>query len=323
MGKKRGGARVENRNPNDPAPTRAGVGHASNLTASGHWLRSAITSGPAVAWLILFLLIPLMVIGVISFLTRGDYGEIQPPVTFENYKRLLGFGLLGFDPLYPVILLRSLTLGAGTAAACVIGGLPLAFFIARLPARWKTPALTLVVIPFWTNLLIRTYAWQILLAPEGWLTRLIHAVGLGSEGEGLYPGTFAVAIGMVCDYLPFLVLPLYASVEKVDWELAEAAMDLGANGWRVFRHAILPQIRPGLVAGAILVLLPATGQFVISDLLGGAKTAMLGNAIQQQFGQSRDWPFGSATACVALAFMMLGLWIYARMVRGKGEPELL
>ncbi len=213
-------------------------------------------------------------------------------------------------------------LGFGTALACIITGLPLAFFIARLPPRYKNFALTLVVIPFWTNLLIRTYAWQILLSPESWLSRFAHLLGLGANGEPLYPGTFAVAIGMICDYLPFLVLPLYSSVEKLDWSLAEAAMDLGADGVNVFRHAILPQIMPGLIAGAILVFLPATGQFVIPDLLGGAKTSMLGNAIQQQFGQSRDWPFGSAIAFVALALVLLGLWLYARKSNAHREPQL-
>ncbi|MDB6123628.1 MAG: Binding-protein-dependent transport system inner rane component [Pedosphaera sp.] len=294
-----------------------------HISYRGQLKRSAITTGPGLVWLVLLLLIPLAALGVISFLSRGDYGEIQLPFTLENYKRLLGFGLLGFDSLYPAILLRSLALGAGTALICVVTGLPLAFFISRLPARFKTPALTLVIIPFWTNLLIRTYAWQILLAPESWLTRFVHAIAIGNVGDPLYPGTFAVAIGMVCDYLPFLVLPLYASVEKLDWSLAEAAMDLGANRMRVFRHALLPQIMPGLIAGTIFVFLPATGQFVIPDLLGGAKTVMLGNAIQQQFGQSRDWPFGSAIAFVALALVMVGLWLYARKSQGKGGPDLL
>jgi spermidine/putrescine transport system permease protein len=208
-------------------------------------------------------------------------------------------------------------MGVGTAAACVLAGLPLAFFIARLPRRWKNFALTLVVIPFWTNLLIRTYAWQIMLAPESPLTWLAQTLGLLPAGTALYPGLFAVAVGMVCDFLPFLVLPLYASVEKLDWSLPEAAADLGANRWQVLRHAVLPQIAPGLTAGVILVLLPATGQFVIPDLLGGAKTAMLGNLIQQQFGQSRDWPFGSAMAVTALALVLVGLWVYARRVGNR------
>lgn len=307
--------------PRSSPEVRAHFGE--RLTARGHLLRAALTVGPGGLWLLVFLLAPLLVVAVISFLSRGDYGELQRPFTLENYRRLLGFGLLGFDPVYPLILLRSLLLGAGTAVACVVAGLPLAFFIARLPERWKHLALTLVVIPFWTNLLIRTYAWQILLAPESWITRAAHALGFGAPGEPLYPGLFAVGLGMLCDFLPFLVLPLYASVEKIDWLLAEAAADLGANRLQVFRHALLPQIWPGLAAGLVLVFLPATGQFVIPDLLGGAKTVMLGNAIQQQFGQSRDWPFGSAIAVVALALVLLGLWFYARRVAGETEADWL
>jgi len=126
-------------------------------------------------------------------------------------------------------------------------------------------------------------------------------------------------VGMFCDFVPFMVLPLYASVEKIDWSLAEAAMDLGAGRWQVFRHALLPQIKPGLIAGTILVFLPATGQFVIPDLLGGAKTVMLGNAIQQQFGPSRDWPFGAAIAFIALGLVMAGLWLFSRKA---GDPEV-
>jgi len=158
-----------------------------------------------------------------------------------------------------------------------------------------------------------------LLAPEGLLARIAAALGFVASGDGLYPGTFAVYVGMVCDYLPFLVLPLYASVEKIDWSLAEAAMDLGANRFQVFRHALMPQITPGLIAGAMLVFIPATGQFVIPDLLGGSKTVMLGNAIQQQFGPSRDWPFGSAITVLSMAMVMAGLWIYARVAAKKGE----
>lgn len=292
---------------------------ATNSRRPGELLRAGFTAGPAIIWLTLLLVGPMLVIAVVSLLTRGDYGEIQLPLTVASYKRLLGFGELGFDPLYPLILLRSVAIAGATAVLCTLAGLPLAFFIARLPARFKTLALTLVVIPFWTNLLIRTYAWQILLSPEGWATRLVHAFGIGTAGEALYPGIGAVLVGMVCDFLPFLVLPLYASVEKIDWTLAEAAMDLGANRRQVFRHALLPQIAPGLVAGIILVFLPAAGQFVIPDLLGGAKTAMLGNAIQQQFGQSRDWPFGAAIALVALVLVMAGLWLHQRKANHREE----
>jgi spermidine/putrescine transport system permease protein len=284
---------------------------------------AALTTGPGIAWVSVFVMLPLMAIGVISFLSRGTYGEIELPFTGENYQRFMGFGLLGFDPLgYPLIILRSVLLGAGTTVLCVALGVPMAFFLASLPGRYKTLALTLVVIPFWTNLLIRTYAWQLLLAPHSWLTQAVVALGLATPGVALYPGTLAVYIGMVCDYLPFLVLPLYASVEKLDWRLAEAAADLGANGPRVLRHALLPQLVPGLVAGIILVFIPATGQFVIPDLLGGGKTVMLGNVIDQQFRQSRDWPFGAAVAMLSMAMVLVGLWVYARLAGDRGR-ELL
>jgi spermidine/putrescine transport system permease protein len=302
--------------------TKGEVQFGERLTNRSHLLRSALTSGPGIIWVTVFLLVPLLAICVISFLSRGDYGEIQRPFTLENFTRFIGYGEFGFDPLYPRIVLRSLVLGAGTTFLCVVAGLPLAFFIAALPLRFRTLALTLVLIPFWTNLLIRTYAWQILLAPENPLAQLLAWVGLAKPDEPLYPSAFAIYIGMVCDYLPFIAMPLYASVEKIDWSIAEAAMDLGADGPRVFWHAVLPQIMPGLTAGVILTFIPATGQFVIPDLLGGAKTVMLGNAIQQQFGPSRDWPFGSAVTVLAMALMLLGLWAYARSAGEKGRDIL-
>lgn len=297
------------------------VRFGQQLSRGGRRLRALFASGPALLWLAVLLLAPLLILGSVSFLTRGEYGGAELPLTLDSYKRLAGFGELGFDPLYPTILLRSLLMGAATAVFCLMAGLPLAFFIARLPGNWKAIALTLVVIPFWTNLLIRTYAWQIILSPESWVTRFAHAIGIGVSGEPLYPSALAVMIGMVCDFIPFMVLPLYASVEKIDWSLAEAAADLGANRFQVFRHALLSQILPGLIAGVILVFLPATGQFVIPDLLGGAKTAMLGNVIQQQFASSRDWPFGAAIALIALLLVACGLWIYFR--RGGKEDAIL
>lgn len=304
------------------AKNRGEVKFGEQLTLRGHVFRSSLTSGPGIFWVTLFLLIPLVWIGVISFLTRGEVGGYGFPFTFENYTRFAGFGFFGYDLLYPQIILRSLVLGAGTALLCMLAALPLAFFIAGLPARYKNLALTLVLIPFWTNLLIRTYAWQILLAPESPITQLAAVLGFVKPGEPLYPSALAIYLGMICDYLPFLVLPLYSSVEKIDWSIAEAASDLGADGPRVFWHAILPQVTPGLVAGVVLVFIPATGQFVIPDLLGGAKTVMLGNAIQQQFLQSRDWPFGSAIAFIGMGIVLVGLWAYARFAGEKGG-ELL
>jgi spermidine/putrescine transport system permease protein len=270
---------------------------------------------PGLLWLFSFFVLPLAAIVVVGFLSRGDYGEIQLPLTAENYKRVAGFGLLGFDPLYPIILGRSLLIAAITALICIVLALPIAFYIAGLPSRWKTFGLALVVIPFWTNLLVRTYAWQILLGPQGWILKTFATLGFIAPGESLYPSWIAVLLCLVCDYLPFSVLPIYAAVERLNWELPEAARDLGAGSVQVFRHGIFPQIRVGVFAAAALVFLPATGQFVIPDLLGGAKTALLGNLLQQQFGSSRDWPFGAAIATISMIIVFAGLWLQARLTR--------
>jgi spermidine/putrescine transport system permease protein len=270
-------------------------------------------SAPAMFWLLVFFVLPLLIVLGISFFTNGTYGELERPLTLESYQRFLGFSTFGWEPVYPLIIARSLLLAFVTMLLCALIGLPVAFWIAGMSARWKTAALIFVVVPLWTNLLVRTYAWQLLLGPETWLARTLN------NGAALYPGTLAVLVGLVCDYLPFLVLPLYASVEKIDWTLAEAARDLGATPRGVFRHAVLPQVLPGLGAGLLLVFVPATGQFVVPDLLGGGKTVLLGNAIQQQFGASRDWPFGSALAMIAMLVVLAGLWFNARLARRTGE----
>lgn len=297
------------------------VRFGERLTVRGERLRALVAGGPGVFWVFLFLLVPLLGVLATAFATRGDYGQVEWRFTWENFTRFAGFGPFGFEPLYPAIVLRSLGMAAATSVLCLTAALPLTFFIARLPERWRRVALMGVVIPYWTNLLIRTYAWQIMLSAEAWPARMASALGLIPEGGALYPGMFAVFVGLTCDYLPFLALPLYASVEKIDWSLAEAASDLGASGWRVFRHALLPQIVPGLVAGTTLVFIAATGQFVIPDLLGGAQTVLLGNAIQQQFGPSRDWPFGSAIACLTMALVMVGLWVFGRMSETETETQ--
>ncbi len=263
----------------------------------------------------MFFALPLAAIVWVSFLSRGSYGELEFPLTTENYQRVAGYGLLGFDPLYPTILGRSLAMAGATALLCIACALPVAFYIAGLPGRWKTIGLMLVVIPFWTNLLVRTYAWQLLLGPGGWITNLFSALGVIPADATLYPSFTAVMICLVCDYLPFAVLPIYALVERINWELPEAARDLGATAWPVFRHGIFPQIRVGMFAAAALVFLPATGQFVIPDLLGGAKTSLLGNLLQQQFGASRDWPFGSAIATVSMIIVLAGVWAQSRWTR--------
>jgi spermidine/putrescine transport system permease protein len=248
---------------------------------------------------------------------------LQWRFTLDNFKRFIGFGAFGFDAVYPRILLRSLIMAGVTVTLCTFVSLPLAFFIASLSRRSRQFALMLVVIPFWTNMLIRTYAWQIIFSASGWLADLAAALGWIPAGGALYPSTFAVLLVLMCDFLPVLALPLYSSVEKIDWSLAEAASDLGANRIQVFWHALLPQVRPGLLAGGVLVFIAATGQFVIPDLMGGAKTVLLGNAIQQQFGISRDWPFGAAISSIAMVIVLLGLWFFARKAGEEGRDTLL
>lgn len=273
---------------------------------SRSWMATVL---PATVWEGLFLFVPLLALTVIGFMTRGEFGGVERPFTFENYKQLAGFGIFGFEPLYPLILLRTVLLALATTVLCALAALPLAFFIAALRGPSRVLALVLLTVPVWTNLLVRTYAWQLLLGPGGWISGLAASVGFIPPGQALYPSTGAVLAGMACDFLPFAALPLYASVEKLDRALIEAARDLGASPWQVFRHAVLPQIKPGLAAGAIFVFLPALGQFVVPDLLGGAKTVLLGNALQQQFGASRDWPLGAALATVSLIFVVAGLMI--------------
>ena len=255
---------------------------------------------PATLWITVLSLVPLLLVAAISFMSRDDIGTLTLPLTLESYSRLLGFGPFGFEPLYPQIFFRTAIIALATTALSLALALPLAFAIRSLPGRWRGVALTLVVVPLWTNLVVRTYAWQLLLGPDSWLAAASASLGWLQPGEGLYPSLGAVLLGMVADYLPFVTLPLYASVERLDWTLVEAAADLGAKGWRLFRHGILPQIWPGLAAGTTLTFIPSLGQFLVPDLLGGGKTLLLGNVLQQQFGTSGDWPFGSAIAVVSL-----------------------
>jgi spermidine/putrescine transport system permease protein len=275
----------------------------------------------AVAWIAFFLIVPLLGIALVSFLSRGNYGEIVRPWTVENYKRLAGFGLLGFDPIHPRILIRSIGMGMLTTLLCLLASVPAAFFISSLRGRLRAVALTFAVIPFWTNLLIRTYGWQALLDENGFVTKLLRSLPGFETASALAPGATAVYLCLFTDYFPFMLLPLYASVAKIDWTIVEAARDLGATFRQTFRHSIWPQILPGAVAGIVMVFLPATGQFVIPDILGGGRAAMWGSLLQQQFGTARDWPFGAALGLVFLILMGF-VWLacrkqFAALLRGE------
>lgn len=270
---------------------------------------------PALLWLGGFLLLPSLALVVVALAERGTYGEVIWNFSLENLRRAMGYGLFGWSPDYLLTLARSVGMALFTTLFCAALAFPLAFFIARQPPRLRYLWLAAVIIPFWTNLVIRTYAWQLLLSPELPLAKLAAGLGLVEAGAALYPSTFAVMVGMVSAFLPFMVLPLYASVERLDKQLIEAAQDLYASRVRVFFQAIWPQTLPGLSVGIVLTLVPAMGMFVIPDLLGGGKYLMVGNLIQQQFGSSRDWPLAAALSLSLMALTLLALQVFRRRAK--------
>jgi len=291
------------------------------LTRPGPLMRRGLWFlGPAVVWLLGLLVIPGLALVALSFAERGQYGEVIWNFNLENYSRLLGYGIFGWSPDTIFILLRSIWVALVTTLICVVLAYPMAFFIATRPERTRYLWLTLVIIPFWTNLVIRTYAWQLLFSPEFPLAKVAQALRLVESGSSLYPSAFAVYVGMITAFLPFVVMPLFSSVERLDWSLVEAANDLYAGRIRTFFQAIWPQTLPGLTVGIILTFVPAMGMFVIPDLLGGAKYLLVGNLIQQQFFASRDWPYGAAISLGLMVMTLIGLAIYRR--RGQGV-ELL
>jgi len=267
---------------------------------------------PGMIWLMIFLVLPGLVLILVSFASRGVYGELVWEFNIENYKRLMGFGVFGWTTDYLMILWRSVWVAFVTTILSVALSYPLCFFITTRPERTRYLWLTMVIIPFWTNMVIRTYAWFLILAPELPFAKLAAMLKFVSPGSPLYPNAFAVYIGMVSIFLPFVALPLYSSIERLDWELVEAAQDLYASKVRVFMQAILPQTLPGLSVGVILTFVPAMGMFVVPDLLGGAKYMLVGNLIQQQFGASRDWAFGAAISMGLMVLTMFSLYIYRR-----------
>ena len=285
--------------------------------------RAASTAGPGVLWIFLFLVLPMMILFVYSFLTRDELGNASLPLTFDNYVRFAGWDVLGYDAAYLVIVGRTVIVSMVTTFFCVLIAYPLAFFIAGHEPRTRDRLMVFVIVPSWVNLVIRTYAFMIVFNPASPVTQLAAALGFVKPGDGLYPSDFAVYVGMVNIFLPFIVLPLYSAVERIDWSLLEAAQDLYATKTQAFFQVLIPQTLPGLVAGIILTAIPALGMFVVPDLLGGAKTSLIGNAIAQQFGQSRDYPFGAAISFLVMGLTLLVLYLYSRRVGEQGMRDLL
>ncbi len=278
------------------------------------------TVGPGLVWITLLLIVPSFILLAYSFLTRYRFNRIGLPLTLEHYGTFIGYTQLGYDPIYLLIFGRTLLLAVGVTLLCLLLGYPLALFIAR--SKRRNLLLVLVMIPFWTNFLIRTYAWLLILAGNGPVNGFLKTLGVIQESLPLVPSLGAIFIGMVYAHLPFLVLPVYSSLEKVDWRLVEAAMDLGAGPARAFRHGVFPQTVPGVIAGSLLVFVPALGNFITPDLLGGSRNALIGNVIQQQFGTALNWPFGSAVSFVVLGFVLVALYVYARSVGQRGMEVL-
>jgi spermidine/putrescine transport system permease protein len=262
-----------------------------------------IAVGTIWLWLIAFALLPNLLVAVASVLERGADEFVVFAVTLDSYRRLL-------DPLYLGVLLDSLYLAAATTLLCLLLGFPFAYLLVRLPVRWRSLLLVLVIIPFWTSSLVRTYAMVIILKTNGLLNQILLGLGLIAEPLELLYTEPAVIAGMLYALLPFMILPLYAALEKLDRRLIEAARDLGAGRVTIFRRIILPLTLPGIIAGCMLTFLPALGMFYVADLLGGAKTLLVGNLIRDQFLSARDWPFGAAASVMLTVLMGLLLWGY-------------
>ncbi len=273
----------------------------------GWSLGLAALLGPAAFWLGVFFLLPLLLILAYSFGTSGIYGGLTLGFNPSNYLKV-------FDPLYLEITVRTLVIAFINTLLCLALGYPLAYFIALRGGRWKTALLILVMVPFWTSLLIRAYAWVVILGGNGIANRTLQFLGITDGPISLIFTPQAVLMGMVYSYLPFMILPLYATLERFDTSLKEAAHDLGAGRWHAFWRVTFPLSMPGVIAGSILVFIPSAGEFVIPNLLGGSQTVLLGNLIQQQFLNARDWAFGSALA-VMLAVLLLGaIMFYVRRI---------
>ena len=270
-----------------------------------------------VGWLVLFVFLPNLMIIVTSFLTRDDAHFVAMVFSLDNYARLL-------NPLYFDVLLHSLNMAVLATLACLALGYPFAWFLAKLPAKVRPLLLFLLIVPFWTNSLIRIYGLKIFLSTKGYLNTFLLWSGIIDEPIRVMFTPAAVIIGLVYILLPFMVMPLYSSIEKLDKSLLEAAKDLGAGKLQTFTRIIIPLTMPGIIAGCLLVLLPAMGLFYVSDLMGGAKNLLIGNVIKSQFLNIRDWPFGAATSImltVIMGLLLLVYWRASRLLNKKVELE--
>ena len=283
-------------------------------SGSGRWrsrIATALLLLPAAAWYVLLLLVPLVILLVFSFGGRAPEGGYRPDFTFANYLEL---------PTRATAFVNALWMALGGTILCLLVGFPLAYYLATRAGSQRTLLLILVVVPFWTSFLIRTYAWLTILGNNG-IPSLLEDLGFGHIV--LLNTPFAVLLGIVYNYLPLMVFPLYVSLERLDKRLLEASKDLGAGRWATFRQVTLPLSSAGLLSGVILVFIPIMGEYIIPALLGGGKVFFIGNALVDLFLQSRNWPFGSAAAIVLILIILTAVTVYLRVgSRGASSREV-
>jgi spermidine/putrescine transport system permease protein len=278
-------------------------------------LRNAILVLPGLGWLVLFFVVPLAFIVVVSFGTRDELRRIVlDPLTLENYQNV-------FNPIFLPTIVQSLYLATATTVISLAIGFPIAYWISRYGGRRKTLLLVLVMLPFWTSWLIRTYSWMIVLRDNGIVNQALQAVGLTQEPLILLYTDFSVILGMVYGFLPFTILPLFVSIDRLDPNLVAAGRDLYANGRQAFLHVTLPLVRPGLIAAGLLTFIPAMGDFVTPDILGGGQVTTIAKVIQERFLDGRDWPYGAALGFVLTILTLLGTFAALRTLRREVVGE--
>lgn len=260
---------------------------------------------PLLAWLVLFIVVPTMMLVVVSFAERDPLGRIVYSFTLENYHR-------AFNWVWLKVLVDSIWYAFLTTVICMAVGYPAAYFIGRAPERWRSILLMLVMVPFWTSFLIRTYAWIAILSRDGLLNGLLLASGLVPQPLNIMYTPFAIVLGLVYNFLPFMILPIYTSVERLDGAMIEAAYDLGAGPVRAFSQVIIPLTTPGITAGALLVFVPSIAMFAITTLMGGGANPTIGEVIFKQFTAGRNQPFGAALGTLLLVIFVLALWLTRR-----------
>lgn len=271
---------------------------------------------PLYTFTILFVAAPLLYMLALSFMQRAEVWGVEAAFTADSYLKML-------RPVYRNTFFESIRLALATTGLTLLVGYPFGYFMARLPARKKSLVMLLVVIPFWTNALMRMYGWMILFRSNGLIEQLLMQLGLIEDSLKLLYNYNAVLAGMVYALLPFMVLAVYSSAEKMDWSLVEAAKDLGAKNWQAFVTVTLKLTLPGVLSGIILVFIPSMGLFFIADILGGGKIMLVGNLIRDQLMTTRDWPFAAALSVVLMTFTMLFIWTYRRITHSDELEGLL